>query len=180
MEEFEIQNGCLWEWHKESDFLLAEGDADWLPTLYMQDEIYYEYNQGNQSWSQKSCTIFDAVGAVSDLFNYEYELNEIKDYDAESYTKGRVKGAGWYVWFAVDLVRNRRNNDPEKVKKYGKVATYYVNMKDDATVKKILEKITQSQLDIIETQIITTTLKRMQYWTVQVLDHKLMATQQTL
>jgi hypothetical protein len=58
-----------------------------LPTLFDQDEIYFEYNQNNQERSKKSCTIFNAIGAVSDLRNYEYKIEQIKEADDQSYTK---------------------------------------------------------------------------------------------
>jgi hypothetical protein len=59
--------------------------------LYQQDEIRYEYNQNNQAWSKKSCTVFSAIGSVSDLWNYEVPLSEIKEYDTNTYSRGRVE-----------------------------------------------------------------------------------------
>ena len=84
-------NWCYGAWEQQTDYLLSEGFDDKLPTLYDQDNIIYEYNQYNQDWSKASCTIFSAVGAISDLFNYEFPLEEIKQIDDLSYTRGRVK-----------------------------------------------------------------------------------------
>ena len=86
----EIENGCLGAGVQPTDYLI-EGFEDKLPVLYKQDDIIYEYNQYNQTWSTKSCTIFSAIGAISDLFNYEFSLDEIKQIDDKSYTLGRVK-----------------------------------------------------------------------------------------
>jgi hypothetical protein len=59
---------------------------DALPTLYQQDEIIYQYNQGTQTWSTKSCTLFSPIGAISDLFNVEIPLSTIKKWDDSSYS----------------------------------------------------------------------------------------------
>ena len=136
MEE-EILTWCLWIGEKETDYLLCEWEIEWLPTLYQQDDIIYEYNQRNQSWSKKSCTIFSAVGAVSDLFNYKFSLDEIKEIDNLSYDKGRLKNSGWRVQSAVDLVAKRWN---EKKSHLGKVAYYRIEMPNDEIIKKIIEK----------------------------------------
>lgn len=133
----EIENGCLGIGQTDTDYLLCEWEIEWLPTLYQQDDIIYEYNQRNQSWSKKSCTIFSAVGAVSDLFNYEFSLDEIKEIDNLSYDKGRLKNSGWRVQSAVDLVAKRWN---EKKSHLGKVAYYRIEMPNDEVIKKIIEK----------------------------------------
>jgi len=52
-----------------------------------QDDIIFAYNQYNQARSKKSCTIFSAIGAISDLYNYEFSLDEIKKIDELSYTR---------------------------------------------------------------------------------------------
>lgn len=53
--------GCLGTGNEITDYVLCDGDIDLLPNLYQQDNIRYEYNQSNQSWSKKSCTIFSAM-----------------------------------------------------------------------------------------------------------------------
>lgn len=136
----EENNWCLWVWEKDTDFILEEWDADWLPTLFEQDEIFFEYNQNANDWSKKSCTIFNAIGAVSDLMNYKFLLNQIKDIDDLSYEQGRLKGYGWETKKAIDLVRNWWNSNTELVKQYGKVASYRINMCDDDLVWKVLNK----------------------------------------
>ena len=132
----EIQNGCLWMWVQQTDYLI-DGFEDKLPTLYDQDDIIYEYNQYTQDRSKQSCTIFSAVGAISDLFNYEFPLSEIKEIDNKSYSLGRVRWHGWWVQSAVKLVADRWN---EKHSDLGKVAYYLVDLSDDDKVKEILDK----------------------------------------
>ena len=86
-----IENGCIGLGEKETDFILDEWLLDALPTLYQQDEIIYQYNQGTQTWSTKSCTLFSPIGAISDLFNVEIPLSTIKKWDDSSYSAWRMK-----------------------------------------------------------------------------------------
>lgn len=141
----DIKNEMIFSWdywiiEKDTDFVLTEWDADWLPTLFQQDDIYFEYNQNANSWSKMSCTLYNAFGAVSDLENYEFLLEQIKEINDLSYQKGRVQWDGWRTNLAVDLVRNRWNSNKELVKKYGKVASYRIDMRNDALINKILDK----------------------------------------
>jgi len=140
MSEDEILNGCTGVGERPTDFLLEEGDIDNLPTLYQQDDIYFEYNQNAQEWSKKSCTLYNAFGAVSDLMNYPFVLDQIKEMDTQSYQNGRVQGFGWSTERACNLVKNYWNNNEELVKQYGKVAYYRVNMCNDELVNQILDK----------------------------------------
>lgn len=140
MEELEIYDGCLGVWEEDTDFLLDGVDADGLPTLFTQDEEIFEYNQAKQDRSTKSCTIFNAVGALSDLMNYEFTLDQIKEIDDLSYTKGRIKGRGRYTKNAVDLVAKRRNSHQDLVKKYWKVAYYRISTSNDQALDKVLDK----------------------------------------
>lgn len=135
-----IYNWDYWIIEKDTDFILTEWDVDWLPTLYEQDDIYFEYNQANQSWSKLSCTIFNPVWAISDLWNYEFPLEQIKEIDSLSYEKWRKKWAWRRTNLSVDLLRNWWNNNKELVKKYWKIASYRVSMLNDALIKKILDK----------------------------------------
>ena len=132
----EIENGCLGAGVQPTDYLI-EGFEDKLPVLYKQDDIIYEYNQYNQTWSTKSCTIFSAIGAISDLFNYEFSLDEIKQIDDKSYTLGRVKNGWWWVQTAVKLVADRWNEHHQDL---GKVAYYLVDLSDNEKVQEILDK----------------------------------------
>ena len=128
--------GCLWDWAEDRDYVLCEWDIDLLPELYQQDQIRYEYNQGNQWWSIKSCTIFAAVWMLSDLMNYEFSLDEIKEIDKLSYEHGRIQNQWWYVKSAVDLVAKWWN---EKHRDLWMVAYYRVSKYSDM-VDKIIEK----------------------------------------
>lgn len=127
---------CLGTWESDTDYVLCDWDIDLLPELYQQDQIRYEYNQGNQNWSKVSCTIFAAMGMVSDLMNYEFSLDELKEVDNLSYEKWRIKGQGWYVKSAVDLVCKWWN---EKHWDLWKIAYYRVSKYSDM-VDKIIEK----------------------------------------
>lgn len=104
-----VEDWCLWDWYEETDFLLTEADVYTLPELYTQDTIRYNYNQWKQERSKKSCSIFAAVWAMSDLKNYKFSLDEIKEIDDESYKRGRVQGQGWYTKYAFALVCDWRN-----------------------------------------------------------------------
>lgn len=129
-------NGCLWDWHKETDFLLTSGEVEWLPELVMQDAIRFDYNQWKQTWSKSSCSIFCAVGMMSDLWNYKFSLDEIKEIDDKSYTLWRRKGWWWYTRSAVELVCNWWNEKfPNK-----KTAYYSVLFKDDDKCNKLMNK----------------------------------------
>lgn len=132
-------NGCLGLWDKPTDYKLTEWLLDALPTLYQQDEIIYEYNQNNQSWSKKSCTLFSPIWAISDLFNVEIPLETIKVWDNDSYSKGRMKDNGWYVALGVEHIADEWNAS-DFAKKYGKVAFYSIDIRDNELLKKILEK----------------------------------------
>ena len=139
-EEMLIPNGCLGVGESPNDFILDEGNEWGLPTLYDQDDIYFEYNQNANTWSKLSCTIYNAFGAISDLMNYEFPLEQIKELNDLSYEKGRVKGYGWDTRLAVDMLRNWWNSQKDLVAKYGKVASYRFDMRNDALVNKILDK----------------------------------------
>lgn len=138
----EIENGCLGVWEKNSDFILDWESIDWLPDLFEQDDIFFEYNQNNQDWSKKSCTIFNAMWAVSDLWNYEFSLGEIKEMDDRSYKPewGRVKWYWWETQKACELVTKRWNGNKELVKRFWKIAFYRISMRDDDLVWKVLNK----------------------------------------
>ena len=132
----EITLWCLWIGEEATDYVLCDGDIDILPKLYKQDQVRYEYNQANQSWSKVSCTIFSAMWMVSDLMNYEFSLEELQEVDELSYTKWRIRWHGWYVKNAVDLVCKWWN---EKHADLWKIAYYRVS-KYSNMIDEILEK----------------------------------------
>lgn len=123
-----------------TDYQLCNGDLDLLPTLYKKDEIRFEYNQGNQEWSRNSCTIFAAIWMLSDLINYEFSLDEIKEVDELSYTKWRTRGQWWYVQSAVKLVADWYN-ESKLSEKYGKVAYYRINKNDNEIMEDCINKL---------------------------------------
>ena len=137
MEEYE--NWCLWLWEKDTDYKLTEWLLDALPTLYQQDDIIFEYNQFNQKWSQKSCTLFSPIGAISDLMNIEIWLDTIKEWDKDSYNHWRKEWEWWWVALGVEFIADKYN-DSDFAKKYWKVAYYSIDLKDNELVKKVLDK----------------------------------------
>ena len=130
-------NGCLGSWEQVTDYLLVEWFEDKLPTLYQQDDIIFEYNQNKWSWSKKSCTIFSAIWAISDLFNYEFKQAEIKEIDDISYTWGRFPDQWRYVQSAVKLVADWWNEHHSDL---GKVAYYRFDVTNDNLLNSIINK----------------------------------------
>lgn len=136
--------GCLWSGAENTDYVLCNGDSDLLPPLVKKDEIRYEYNQWNQDWSRNSCTIFAAMGMLSDLINYEFSLAELKEVDELSYNNPkyhlRQRWEWWYVKDAVDLVADRYNNS-KLSEKYWKVAYYRISKFDDEILENVIGKL---------------------------------------
>lgn len=130
--ENEIINGCLWDWASSSDWLLTSEELYGLPKLFEQDRERYYYDQ---SWTPH-CTIYSALWAVSDLWNYEFSQEEIDTLNEESYKKGRIRGEGRYVQSAVDLVCKYWNEKhPDKT-----VAYYRIRKRETDKIKQVLEK----------------------------------------
>lgn len=135
----EMPNGCYGLGEKTTDFIMTEWLLDKMPTLYQQDEIIFQYNQFNQKRSQKSCTLFSPIWAVSDLWNIEIDLWEIKEWDEESYNKGRAKDSGWLVARWVEHICDCWNAS-KHWKELWKVAFYSFALKDNALLQKIFSK----------------------------------------
>ena len=136
MDETKYQ-GCLGDWAEATDYRLCSGDSDLLPPLVKKDEIRFSYNQYKNSWSYTSCTIFAAVWMLSDLMNYQFTYDEIKEIDELSYERGRIRGQGWWVQSAVKLVAdwwNERNPDKQ-------VAYYRISKRDDDIMEGCLDKL---------------------------------------
>lgn len=131
MDELTFNNGLLWVWEQQTDFLLLNGNN--LPKLYDQDNEIYEYNQ----WNTNDCTIYSAFWAISDLMNYKFTKEEIADINELSYSRGRIRGEWWYISSAVKCVADRWNSHHKEL---GKVAYYRVELSDDELVDEILDK----------------------------------------
>ena len=136
----EIYDWCLWDWATVKDFILDEWVLDTLPELFEKDEIRFEYNQSENDWSKVSCTIFWAMGAVSDLVNEEFSIDLIKELDETSYTQWRLVWKWWYTNSAAECIRKFFNDDKKFTDKYGKIAYYRIEIDNDELVKKVLDK----------------------------------------
>ena len=131
---------CLWDGAESTDFLLCNWDIDLLPTLFEKNEIRFEYNQWVNKRSEVSCTIFAAMWMLSDLIDYEFSEEEMREVDELSYTKWRVRWQWWYVKNAVKLVADWYN-DSELSKKYWKVAYYRISKYDDDIIEWAIDKL---------------------------------------
>ena len=128
--------GCLWDWAENTDYVLCNWDSDLLPPLVKKDEIRFSYNQYKNKWSYVSCTIFAAVWMLSDLMNYEFSYDEIKEIDELSYERGRIRGQWWYVQSAVKLVADRWNEKMDR-----KVAYYRISKYDNEIIEDVIGKL---------------------------------------
>ena len=129
--------GCLGDWAENTDYVLCNGDSDLLPPLVRKDEIRYSYNQYKNKRSYTSCTIFSAVGAMSDLQNYEFSYDEIKEIDELSYTRWRIRGQWWWVQSAYKLVADRWNEKhPDKP-----VVFYRISKYDDEILENAINNL---------------------------------------
>ena len=127
---------CLGDWAENTDYVLCNGDSDLLPPLVKKDEIRYSYNQYKNKRSYVSCTIFAAVWMLSDLMNYEFSYDEIKEIDELSYTRWRIRGQWWYVQSAVKLVADRWNEKMDR-----KVAYYRISKYDNEIIENVIGKL---------------------------------------
>ena len=127
---------CIWLWEQNTDYVLCNGDSDLLPPLVKKDEIRFSYNQYKNKRSYVSCTIFAAVWMLSDLMNYEFSYDEIKEIDELSYERWRIRGQGWYVQSAVKLVADRWNEKMDR-----KVAYYRISKYDNDIIENVIGKL---------------------------------------
>lgn len=129
--------GCLWIWEQDTDYVLCNGDSDLLPTLVKKDEIRFEYNQWANQRSKASCTIFAAVWMLSDLMNYKFSYDEIKEIDEMSYERGRVRWQGRYVQSAVKLVADWWNAKFTEIP----IVYYRLSKYDDKIIEETIGKL---------------------------------------
>ena len=131
---------CLGDWAENTDYVLCNGDSDLLPPLVKKDEIRFEYNQWANQWSKVSCTIFAAMWMLSDLINYEFSEEELKEVDELSYERWRIRWHWWYVQSAVKLVADRYN-ESKLSEKYWKVAYYRLSKYDNEIIEDVISKL---------------------------------------
>lgn len=135
MDETKYQ-GCLGTGEQTTDYRLCSWDSDLLPPLVKKDEIRFSYNQYKNKRSYVSCTIFAAVWMLSDLMNYEFSYDEIKEIDELSYERWRIRGQWWYVQSAVKLVADRWNEKMDR-----KVAYFRLSKFDNEIIEDVIGKL---------------------------------------
>lgn len=132
MNEEEIINGCLGDGSSDRDWILSSEEIKTLPDLPKQDDIIFEYNQTGTP----HCTLYSALGALSDLFNREITQKQIDETVEESYKRWRIRWEGWYVKDAVNLACDMWMKwYPDE-----KVAYYRISNADDDTIQSLLNK----------------------------------------
>ena len=136
MEDEIKYQGCLGDWAENTDYVLCNWDSDLLPPLVKKDEIRFSYNQYKNKRSYVSCTIFAAVWMLSDLMNYEFSYDEIKEIDELSYERWRIRGQWWYVQSAVKLVADRWNEKMDR-----KVAYFRISKYDNELIEDVIGKL---------------------------------------
>ena len=142
----EIENGCLGVGESDKDYVLCEWDSDLLPKLFKKDEIRFTYNQYKYERSYVSCTIFAAVWMASDLTNYKFSYDEIKEiddtsYDNPDYAHIRKRWEWWYVSDAVNHIRKRWNKNEKLVKEYWKLASYRISKYSDELIENTINNL---------------------------------------
>lgn len=143
MDETKYQ-GCLGDWAETTDYRLCSWDSDLLPPLVKKDEIRFSYNQYKNKRSYTSCTVFAAIGMLSDLINYEFSYDQIKEVDELTYTTDNYPKRTRWQWYRVKYavwVLADRYNASELSKKYGKVAYFRVSKYDDDIMENCLDKL---------------------------------------
>lgn len=132
VEKLKNINGCLWDGHTDDDWKITGEMLDELPELEIQDQKIFEYNQG----SSPDCTLYSALGALSDLFNRELTPAHFEEANEESFKRWRVPGEWRYTKDAVDCSCDLwMKRFPED-----KVAYYRISNYDDETIKKVIDK----------------------------------------
>lgn len=132
VEKLKNINGCLGDGHTDDDWKLTWEMLDALPELEMQDQIIFEYDQSGTP----DCTLYSALGALSDLFNRELTPAHFEEANEESFKRWRVPGEWRYTKDAVDCSCDLwMKRFPED-----KVAYYRISNYDDETIKKVIEK----------------------------------------
>jgi len=107
------------ELHKDADFGSGVGDK---PTDYKLEKIpkpLFKFVKGDNEYNQNkvnaySCTIFGAMGCVTDQAGYKFDLKEQTDIFNKAVKAGLDPEYGWYLSSAVDLVRGWWNERQSK------------------------------------------------------------------
>lgn len=110
----ELIDGVIWSFddnQSEYDFMLAGAD---LPTLELQDDIRFQYNQYKREETRQSCTLFAAACALGNVMNYQFKDSDFDELNQMSYDMWRSEWRWWYIFKAVDCVRTRWNNNMDR------------------------------------------------------------------
>ena len=124
-------NGCLWDWATDSDYKITGEMINQLPELEIQDQIIFEYNQGNSN----DCTIYSALWACSDLLNIEITPEQIEEANEESYNRWRTPWEWRLVKEAVSLAC-----DMIYKRFWIKLVYYRISNRWDEDIKEVIKK----------------------------------------
>lgn len=135
----EINNWMLGINPDQRDFLMG-GDIQ-IPELPDQDETIIQYNQYIRPITRLACTMVAPIGAISDLFNYQFTDQEIDGVIELAKTRGYVVGYGWWTQAGVKATCDWWNtNHSDK-----KVVYFRLDLLD----KKVLEALAKNYTVVV-------------------------------
>jgi len=121
-----MKNGLLGVGLKSTDYSISLLGSNTIPkNEHNFSHNKMTYNQGNTM----ACTVFACFTLISNKFNIEFDDEFIKERYSEAC---RLYGAsaknGWYISSAVDYTRRWFNDQPDLVKKHGKLMTGFATL----------------------------------------------------
>ena len=140
MERNEIKNGYFGaiEKYNDQDYLLAGSEFNIDEIINLQKNFWnFKITYCQKNINNSMCTIIAGCGILSNIFWYKFSKEELLELVelAKKENPPFQDGVGWYIYKAVDLVRNYRNQKhPDK-----QVITY--RLKNDSNLFwKLLKK----------------------------------------
>ena len=140
MERNEIKNGYFGaiEKYNDQDYLLAGSEFNIDEIINLQKNFWnFKITYCQKNINNSMCTIIAGCGILSNIFWYKFSKEELLELVelAKKENPPFQDGVGWYIYKAVDLVRNYRNQKhPDK-----QVITY--RLKNDSDLFwKLLKK----------------------------------------
>lgn len=118
----------------EKDFIMWSGELAVRMEKIKPDTPTIFYNQAAQKRTRNWCTNYAAFGCISDLFGYQFTLEDILDIHALAESKYGWKEDWWnYLHKAVDCLRDWWNERfPER-----KIISFRVDLLDDEAQRLI-------------------------------------------